>query len=234
MRFASVPLSYPVSDGQREEKQVWFATTSDPDIVSEKDEDKRKELLLKAFSSWHDPIQAMMESTPAKDIMMEGAIAHKHCVGPVSDVHRLLREIHRKAPPSSGPGPVMVFVGDSFMTVDPILAQGFTMALEGSHALLGPIETACQTHELSDLSIENNLAFDPYILRQNLQERHDRRNHRLVSLLRATELVQALGQPQASLFGSLFKNIVRPAMMMTPNAIKAPIFNAMLKYSLGK
>lgn len=242
MRFATVPLSSPNRGADRIEEQVWFATTSDPDIVNEQNADKRKEKLLQAFSTWHKPIGTIMESTPADEIMMEGAVAHKHCVGPVLDVHRLLRELHRKAPPSAGPGPVMVFVGDSFMTVDPILAQGFTMALEGAHALVEPIELACQkriygTNDDRDDDADDpsdSLAFDPYALRSNLQQRHDRRNHRLVSLLRATEIVQALGQPQASLLGVVAKNVLRPAMRMTPNAIKAPIFNAMLKYSLGK
>ncbi|KAI2511892.1 hypothetical protein MHU86_2408 [Fragilaria crotonensis] len=117
----------------------------------------------------------------------------------------------------------MVFVGDSLMTVDPILAQGFTMALEGAHALAGCVEAACQTNA-------DHLAFDPHALRVSLQESHDERsNHRLVSLLRATELVQTLGQPQPSLIGFLAKNVIRPCMQLMPNTIKTPIFNAVLK-----
>lgn len=227
MRFASVPLSYPANGGDRVEKQVWFATTSDQNITDEQVPTKRKEKLLQAFSSWHDPITAMLEATPAEEILMERAIAHKHCVGPVINVHQLLRELHQKSPPSGGPGPAMVFVGDSMMTVDPILAQGFTMALEAAHALAGSVESACQSHAY-------NLAFDPHALRANLKESHDRRSGRLVSLLRATELVQALGQPQASMLGFIAVNLIRPAMKLTPSSIKTPIFNAMLKYSLGK
>ena len=227
MRFATVPLSYPAGAGNRLERQVWFATTSDRDISDEQDPGKRKEKLLQAFSSWHDPIATIMEATPANEILVERAIAHKHCVGPVLDVHRLVRELHLKAPLSAGPGPAIVFVGDSLMTVDPILAQGFTMAMEGAHALVGSLESACASRT-------GNLAFDPMALRKHLQERHDQRSGRLVSLLRATELVQTLGQPQASLLGFIAKNIIRPCMQLTPNAIKTPIFNAILKYSLGK
>ena len=228
MRFATVPMSFPSGDGRRTEQQVWFATTSDREITDELDPLQRKKKLVQAFSSWHDPIARLMEATPAEDILMERAIAHKHCVGPVSDIHRLVRELHQNAPLSAGPGPAMVFVGDSLMTVDPILAQGFTMSLEGANALASCVEAACQTNV-------DNLAFDPLMLRVALQSSHDdRSNHRLVSLLRATELVQTLGQPQASLIGFLAKNIIRPAMRLTPNAIKTPIFNAVLKYSLGK
>ncbi|KAI2511888.1 hypothetical protein MHU86_2404 [Fragilaria crotonensis] len=227
MRFATVPMSSPSGEGRRLEQQVWFATTSDRIITDELDPEKRKEKLMEAFSTWHDPIARLMEATPANEILMERAVAHKHCVGPVPNIHRLVRELHRNAPLSAGPGPAMVFVGDSLMTVDPILAQGFTMALEGAHALAGCVEAACQTNA-------DHLAFDPYALRISLQESHDERsNHRLVSLLRATELVQTLGQPQASLIGFLAKNVIRPCMQLMPNTIKTPIFNAVLKYSLG-
>jgi 2-polyprenyl-6-methoxyphenol hydroxylase-like FAD-dependent oxidoreductase len=106
-------------------------------------------------------------------------------------------ELHLKAPLSAGPGPAIVFVGDSLMTVDPpSLGTGFTMAMEGAHALVGSLESACA-------SPSGTLAFDPMALRQQLQQRHDQRSGRLVSLLRATELVQTLGQPQASLLGFL-------------------------------
>lgn len=225
MRFATVPLSYP-DGGDRVENQVWFATTSDESIVSEPDATVRKEKLIQAFSSWHDPIQRIMEATPADEILVERAIAHRHSVGPVLNVNRVMHAQH-----SGPPGPVICFVGDSFMTVDPILAQGFTMALEGAHALNHPIEAACAAQSSMK---DDGLNFDPYVLRQELQDRFERRSHRLVSLLRATELVQALGQPQASLFGFVAKKFLRPAMQLTPNAVKAPIFNAILKYSLGK
>lgn len=57
---------------------------------------------------------------------------------------------------------------------------------------------------------------------------------RLTCLLRATELVQALGQPQGgSLTGYLNTYGIRPLTRLTPNFIKKPFFNSVLKYSLG-
>jgi hypothetical protein len=47
-------------------------------------------------------------------------------------------------------------------------------------------------------------------------------------------LVQALGQPAGGTFlGWLSRDVLRPLMRLTPSAIKTPIFNYMLKYSLG-
>jgi hypothetical protein len=57
---------------------------------------------------------------------------------------------------------------------------------------------------------------------------------RLVCLLRATEIVQALGQPgDGTISGFLAKNVLRPLMKISPNFLKTPIFNAILTYSLG-
>ena len=57
---------------------------------------------------------------------------------------------------------------------------------------------------------------------------------RLTCLLRVTELVQALGQPQGrSLTGTLNTYFLRPLTRLTPNFVKRPTFNAVLKYSLG-
>jgi hypothetical protein len=72
------------------------------------------------------------------------------------------------------------------------------------------------------------------VLRSELKERHEARMDRLTCLLRATELVQALGQPQGgSSTGFLNTYGLRPIMKLTPNAIKAPIFDAILRYSVG-
>ena len=72
------------------------------------------------------------------------------------------------------------------------------------------------------------------VLRKELKNRHEDRMDRLTCLLRATELVQALGQPQGgSLTGMLNTYALRPLTRLTPNAIKKPIFNAVLKDSLG-
>ena len=225
MRFATVPLSYPDASG-RVEQQVWFITTSDTHITNENNPDIRKEKLLQAFSKWHNPILQLIQATPAKEILVERAMAHCHSVGPVPNLNRVLRQVYKTAPPSSGPGPAVVFIGDSFMTVDPILAQGFTMAMEGSAAL-------AQSVEASILQFQDvGLAFDPYALRKQLQQHHDNRIGRLLRLLQATDLVQALGQPKGGFIGSLSRYLVRPLMQIAPYFIKRPIFDATLKYSL--
>jgi hypothetical protein len=72
------------------------------------------------------------------------------------------------------------------------------------------------------------------VLRQELKLRHYGRLDRLGCLLRATELVQALGQPSGgTLGGFLNTHFLRPLTKLIPNTIKKPIFNAVLNYSLG-
>lgn len=239
MRFATVSMSSPSSSsssstngsqtGQqriKEEKQVWFITIDDDKITSEPDPTKRRDLLLEAFADWHSPIQQMVEATPADEILMERAVAHKHCMGPVVDLNKLLKSIRGKHPPSSGRGPAIAFIGDAFMTVDPILAQGFSVGMEGAANLPAAVEKSCVKYE--------DLLMDPNILRNELKKRHEDRLDRLLHVLRATELVQALGQPRGgTLIGFLAKNFVRPCMRIAPDFIKTPFFNAMLKYSLG-
>lgn len=229
MRFATVKMGCPTKErlGKPDEKQVWFITIDDNEIVSEPNPQKRKEMLLDAFSKWHQPICEMVEATPADEILAERAMAHRHSVAPVDDMNDLLKRIRGKRPPSSQRGPAMIFIGDAFMTVDPILAQGFSVGMEAAADFPSSIETSCVHYE--------NLLFDPYLLRKELKSRHDRRVDRLVCLLRATEIVQALGQPRdGTLTGFLAKRVIRPSMRITPNFVKMAIFNAMLRYSLGK
>mmetsp|Transcript_29387 Transcript_29387/g.68016 ORF Transcript_29387/g.68016 Transcript_29387/m.68016 type:complete len:98 (+) Transcript_29387:78-371(+) len=96
------------------------------------------------------------------------------------------------------------------------------MAMEGAFALRSTLEANCQA------------TFDPIALRKALKEGHVQQQDRLVSLLRATELVQALGQPPTGGFGGFVsRRVMRPMMYISPDFIKRPIFNAMLKYSLG-
>jgi 2-polyprenyl-6-methoxyphenol hydroxylase-like FAD-dependent oxidoreductase len=228
MRFATVPLLYP-SQEKRTEKEVWFITTSDDAIATETDAVKRRDLLLDAFREWHAPICQMLAATPAEEILFEKAVAHRHCVGPVLDINRDLEQFHKKRPKSSGPGPAIVFIGDAFMTVDPILAQGFTIGMESAHELATSVELGCKSSSGGDSS----LAFEPYALRKELLDRYDRRSHRLLCLLRATELVQALGQPSSGLVGSVSQHIIRPLMKLCPDFVKRPMFNAVLRYSLG-
>jgi 2-polyprenyl-6-methoxyphenol hydroxylase-like FAD-dependent oxidoreductase len=227
MRFATVPMSYPSGENKRTEKQVWFITTSDDSIAQEEDPVKRRDLLLNAFANWHSPICELIQATPPEEILHERAMAHKHCVGPVLNVNRDLKQYSNKPTNSGGPGPAICFVGDAFMTVDPILAQGFTIAMEGAYQLAVSVEKGSQS------GCKGNLAFDPFALRKELLERFDQRYDRLLGLLRATELVQAMGQPSSGVTGIVSQSLVRPIMKLSPDFVKTPMFNAVLRYSLG-
>ena len=230
MRFATVPMIFP-SNATRKEQQVWFITIDDDGIRQEPDPAVRRDKLLEAFRDWHDPIGRLVESTPPEDIIMERALAHRHSMAPVANFNGILSLIRDKKPRAAGNGPAIIFVGDAFMTVDPILAQGFTIGMEGAAALRTSLETGLDSKSRPDYP---DLAFDPYVLRDELKNRHDARLSRLIHLLRATELVQALGQPTSgTLTGLISRDILRPLMRLTPDFIKTPIFNFMLKYSLG-
>mmetsp|Transcript_2708 Transcript_2708/g.6346 ORF Transcript_2708/g.6346 Transcript_2708/m.6346 type:complete len:536 (-) Transcript_2708:47-1654(-) len=233
MRFATVPMFYPNPDNpdKREERDVWFITIDKEEIISETDPVKRKELLLEEFKDWHEPIGTLVRATPADEILMERALAHRHSMTPVANFNEIVTRINGKEVPSRGNGPAVVFIGDAFMCVDPILAQGFTFGMEGAAAL----KTCLESCLLSDSDHKYQpLAFDPILLRQELKERHDVRLTRLICLLRATEMVQALGQPMTgTLAGFISRDVIRPLMRLTPGFIKTPIFNAVAKYSLG-
>ena len=229
MRFATVPMLYPGAMGKREERHVWFITIDDDQISSQPDPVKRRDMILKEFQDWHDPICRIIEATPPEEILMERAIAHRHCMGPILNFNKLIKQKTGVRPPNSGEGPCVVFTGDAYMTVDPILAQGFTIAMEGGPVLRRSLERSCRQNPKYP-----KLAFDPYALRKELKNRHDTRMDRLVCLLRATELVQALGQPAGGTMSGLFNTkIFRPLVRLIPNFIKAPIFDSVLKYSLG-
>ena len=194
MRFATVPLHYPGPVGTREERQVWFATINDDVVTGEADPNKRKELLIDVFSSWHHPIAMTMEATPAEEILMERAVAHRHCIGPAVAMNKVIQRIRGMRPPNSGEGPCMVFVGksflcgslgrcqplshhrsvsdpillcvsstcstnpgDAYMTIDPILAQGFTVAMEGAFATKNSVQNSCKVSDPN-----SKYAFDPY------------------------------------------------------------------------
>jgi 2-polyprenyl-6-methoxyphenol hydroxylase-like FAD-dependent oxidoreductase len=227
MRFATVPMNYPGPLGKREERQVWFITTDDEEITAEADPLKRRAILLDMFKDWHEEICQIVEATPPDQILMERAVAHRHVMGPVLNLNKVIKQLRGSRPPNSGEGPCVMFMGDAYMTVDPILAQGFTLAMEGAHALRKTVEDSCVPFEK-----DPKFAFDPYKLRNEFQERHDARTDRLVCLLRATELVQALGQPTGAA-GAFNTKVLRPIVKLLPNIIKAPIFDAVLKYSLG-
>lgn len=228
MRFATVPLLIPGPNGKLKENQVWFATVNDDRISSNPDPVERRNLLVDKFQNWHDPICRMMEATPAEDILVERAIAHNYCMGPVLSFNEVVRRRTGIYPPNGGQGPCIVFLGDAFMTVDPILAQGFSVAMEGAYYLQDAVTQGCIRSPTDPL-----LMFDPVKLRAILRARHNVRMGRIVKYLRATELVQALGQPAGGPLGVVNTNLLRPIIQVTPNFIKAPIFDAVMKYSLG-
>jgi hypothetical protein len=66
-----------------------------------------------------------------------------------------------------------------------------------------------------------------------MKEMHSRREQRLLNLLRSTELVQRLAQPNGLISGFFATKIVRPVMKFCPDSLKKTIFNYMIRYSLG-
>ncbi len=240
MRFAAVGMSHPEGhNGHRKEEQVWFATICGRTVRMLKDSESRKEMLLEKFQDWHDPVCRLIDSTPADEILMERGVAHKHSLYPVMNLSEVMNFQHAMEerekgamdlPHTAGPGPALLFTGDAGMTVDPVLAQGFTIAMEAAADLSMTLESCLQYDNASF----DNLAFDPVALRSALIERNQRRYGRLLCLLRSTEIVGALAQPKTDSFsGFLSKNIVRPMMMMTPSFIKEAAFSYVMKYSLG-
>jgi hypothetical protein len=77
------------------------------------------------------------------------------------------------------------------------------------------------------------LRYQPDLLRREIKERHHRREQRVLNLLRSTELVQRLAQPQGFIGGFFATRIVRPLMKLAPTSLKTSIFDYMIKYSLG-
>mmetsp|Transcript_8545 Transcript_8545/g.12909 ORF Transcript_8545/g.12909 Transcript_8545/m.12909 type:complete len:660 (+) Transcript_8545:118-2097(+) len=261
MRFAAVPFRHADEDledddeesnsghysqtdafkERQKDEEVWFATINDPVFIdayknsnSTMDAEERKKLLIDAFGSWHNPVKTLIETTPAEDIMYEMALAHKHNASPVFDIKTIMDferwKLNRKNKGNSckvtpiigpGPGPILVFIGDSMMTIDPVLAQGFTMAMESGASIARSIERA----------LSNSPAYSPALLRHELGERQVRRERRLLHLLRSTELVQRLAQPNG--FAIFARYFVRPLMKLCPDGIKQGVFNFMIRYSLG-
>ena len=228
---------------RQKDEEVWFATINDPVFVeaykksnSEMGAEERKKLLLDAFGSWHNPIKTLIETTPAEDIMYEMALAHKHNAGPVFDIKKIMDfeqwkkkrkevggtdEKDNIKSTTAGPGPILVFIGDSMMTIDPVLAQGFTMAMESGASISRSVERALKVND----------SYSPAVLRRELEQRHTRRERRLLHLLRSTEIVERLAQPHGLAIVATY--FVRPLMKLCPDGIKQSIFNYMMRYSLG-
>jgi 2-polyprenyl-6-methoxyphenol hydroxylase-like FAD-dependent oxidoreductase len=222
------------------------------------DSNRMKQLLLEAFGSWHQPVKTLIETTPSDAIMYELAVAHRHSAGPVCDVGRILEferwqaSMNRKMkeaggnevipfPPDeggriNGRGPIIVFIGDAMMTVDPVLAQGFTIAMESGASIVQSIEHILlrqHSQATTSSSVTPPIMYHPKLLRDELLQRHNHRERRLLQLLRSTELVQRMAQPHG--FGStlLATWIVRPIIKLCPDSLKMKVFDYMIRYSLG-
>lgn len=261
MRFAAVPFK---SDKENVEEVVWFATISDPvfattnhdnDDTQPLDAKRRKELLLSAFNSWHEPVRTLIETTPAEEIMYENAIAHRFTANPVFDVARILefeswqeeqKRMKSKVDGSGcgggsnsdrnihGDGPTLVFIGDAMMSIDPVLAQGITIAMESAASVVHSIERAfvVRSKDYDDDAAVSSSSYQPNLLRKELTARSVRRERRLLHLLRSTELVQRLAQPSG--VGSILSTwIVRPIVKLCPDVVKRKVFDYMIRYSLG-
>jgi len=243
---------------KQQDEEVWFATMSDPSFVhkanaaaTSHDAEERKQMLLDAFGEWHKPISTLISSTPADEIMYEIAIAHRHNTAPVFDLARImefeqlqdkmakaredggkdLKNINSDDIKINGQGPTLVFIGDAQMAIDPVLAQGFTMAMEAGASLAKSIEgTLIQAP--SDGASSSYGIPQPDLLQQQLLQRHYSRERRLLQLLRSTELVQILAQPSG--FGATLATwFIRPVVMLCPEMLKKKVFDYMLRYSLG-
>jgi len=225
MRFAMVKMSHPTD---KIAKQVWFATISDQAVTNTKNVLERKRLLLSRFKDWHHPICDLIRATPADKILIERAVAHKNIVYPVFNVNQTQRNrdgvIKSKKSGRERLNPVLLFLGDANMTIDPVLAQGFTIAME----------TAADLANTLEVSLGANTVFDAKKIQEGISMGAERQYIRTLCLLRATDLVQTLAQPQTNSFsGFLSKTFLRPAIQFTPVIIKKKIFSFVMKYSLG-
>lgn len=256
MRFAAVPFRHAVNDEdddakfhyeesnwfeKKDDEEVWFATINDEQIYetyrtvgTSLNAEERKQLLLDAFGSWHKPVRTLIETTPAEEILYEMAVSHRFNASPVFDVSSIV-EFEQKCKGSprrvDGRGPALVFIGDSMMTVDPVLAQGFTIAMESGASMVQSLERVIEDQTISNPS--DPLCYQPDILRKEMKERHSRTEQRILSLLRSTELVQQLAQPHGFVSSFFATKIVRPMMKICPHGLKTSIFDYMIKYSLG-
>ena len=263
MRFAAVPFRHALDDEandelgdgnnnfdygkskwfeKKDDEEVWFATINEGKIYdtyrtggTSLTAEERKQLLLDAFGSWHKPVRTLIETTPAEEIMYELAVSHRFNANPVFDVSSIVEFEHKSKGGNynrlNGPGPTLVFVGDAMMTVDPVLAQGFTVAMESAASMARSLERVINNQSSSNPS--DPLRYQPDLLRREIKERHHRREQRVLNLLRSTELVQRLAQPQGFIGGFFATRIVRPLMKLAPTSLKTSIFDYMIKYSLG-
>mmetsp|Transcript_13315 Transcript_13315/g.17450 ORF Transcript_13315/g.17450 Transcript_13315/m.17450 type:complete len:467 (-) Transcript_13315:63-1463(-) len=188
MRFAVCPLRRHL---------VWFATI-DNQILEQTADINPKQFLIECFGHWHSPISDLIASTPDDEIVVEPARAHLESV----------------IPKSSSRIPIH-FVGDADMTLDPLLAQGFSIGLEDAS------------------NLANALIESPFEqISRSLNSLRERKKTRLEVVRRSTALAQFLAQPRGIIAGGVAQSS-RMIMTVTPDFLKRQLFDYTMKYSLG-
>lgn len=248
LRFATVPCTMYDSE-KPQEGQVWFFTTNDATLLDkilkqengdQTDNEGWKKHLEQYIrqQNWHDPVAKLIESTPADRMWMETAVAHRYSAAALGSgfEHNYDNDLESDEPMffhSQSDEPLMVYVGDADMTVDPVLAQGITIAMEDAANISNCLQDA-HRNLFSATGAEHGFKVLQYeTLRGLLKERHIQKGDRLLCLLRATELVHTLAQP-SSWTGVITTLILRPLMKYgAPDFVKRSAFDWMLKYSLG-
>ena len=208
MRFASCPLKHG---------HVWFATINNESILHDlNDTYETKAFLLDHFSTWHSPIQELIESTSDKTILFEKAVAHME------------RGVNVVIPET----PHFHFVGDADICLDPLLSQGFSLAFEdASYLSRSMISHFIDRNNPSSLNrIDSGMLHSSIC--EPLLEQFSVKQRRVDAVLHSTTFAQALAQPSGPMQVFLAKN-VRFIMGKTPNMISKPVFNYIMKYSLG-
>ena len=181
MRFAAVPLS--------EREWAWFATH-----VEAPPRGDRRSALLDLFGGWHEEIAQLVKATPERAIVVSEATA----IDP-------LRTARRGDAPENA-----TLVGDAAHAADPVLAQGFTVAVEDAYELAqqlaagGGAASAFRRYEAARLP-------------------------RVQRLHAVSAVVQALSQPTAPGIGPLRDS----AMLLAPDGVKRRVFDAVMRASLG-
>jgi 2-polyprenyl-6-methoxyphenol hydroxylase-like FAD-dependent oxidoreductase len=103
MRFGIVPISA--------HQVYWFATANTPAGLAETAQERKRDL-CERFAGWHDPIPALLEATPAGDILR-------------NDIY----DIRPFKPWSQGRA---VLLGDAAHPTTPNMGQGACMAIESA------------------------------------------------------------------------------------------------------